>query len=140
MSFRGAVHLASPVHSVGVSRARRVPFSHGVCIPFAANKPMICHQIEALKEAGCDEVVLAINYRPQVMMDFLKGWEEKLGIKITCSQEEEPMGTAGPLALAKDILNKDGKGAPFFVLNSDVICEYPLKEMMDQVRAGYCCA
>jgi len=42
--------------------------------------------------------------------------------------------------LAKDILNKDGKGAPFFVLNSDVICEYPLKEMMDQVRAGYCCA
>jgi hypothetical protein len=98
---------------------------------------MICHQIEALKEAGCDEVVLAINYRPQVMMDFLKGWEEKLGIKITCSQEEEPMGTAGPLALAKDILNKDGKGAPFFVLNSDVICEYPLKEMMDQVRVGY---
>ena len=96
---------------------------------------MICHQIEALKEAGCDEVVLAINYRPQVMMEFLKGWEEKLGIKITCSQEEEPMGTAGPLALAKEILNKDGKGAPFFVLNSDVICEYPLKEMMDQV----CC-
>ncbi len=93
---------------------------------------MICHQIEALKEAGCDEVVLAINYRPQVMMDFLKDWEEKLGIKITCSQEEEPMGTAGPLALAKDILNKDGKGAPFFVLNSDVICEYPLKEMMEQ--------
>lgn len=27
---------------------------------------MIVHQIEALKEAGCDEVVLAINYRPQV--------------------------------------------------------------------------
>lgn len=92
---------------------------------------MICHQIEALKEAGCDEVVLAINYRPHVMMEFLKDWEKKLGIKITCSQEEEPMGTAGPLALAKDILNKDGKGAPFFVLNSDVICEYPLKEMMD---------
>jgi mannose-1-phosphate guanylyltransferase len=93
---------------------------------------MICHQIEALKEAGCDEVVLAINYRPHVMMEFLKDWEQKLGIKITCSQEEEPMGTAGPLALAKDILDKDGKGAPFFVLNSDVICEYPLKEMMDK--------
>jgi hypothetical protein len=30
---------------------------------------MIVHQIEALKEAGCDEVVLAINYRPQV-----SGW------------------------------------------------------------------
>lgn len=89
--------------------------------------------LQALKAAGCDEVVLAINYQPkascipyrctlvavlgrfvlpqriyhqtnacltllhdllkmaaclaqQVMMDFLKEWEEKLAIKITCSQ------------------------------------------------------
>eukprot|EP00890_Picochlorum_soloecismus_P001752 jgi/Picsp_1/2578/NSC_00809-R1_gdp-mannose pyrophosphorylase len=95
-----------------------------------ANKPMICHQIEALKEAGCDEVVLAINYRPQVMMEFLKEWEKKLDIKITCSQEPEPMGTAGPLALAREVLDT-GDNTPFFVLNSDVICEYPLKEMLE---------
>ena len=62
-------------------------------------------------------------------MDFLKEWEEKLNIKITCSQEPEPMGTAGPLALARNILD-DGAGTPFFVLNSDVICEYPLSEML----------
>ena len=31
-------------------------------------------------------------------------------------QEKEPMGTAGPLALAHEILN-DGSGDPFFVLN-----------------------
>lgn len=91
--------------------------------------------MQALKEAGCDEVVLAINYRPQVMMDFLKEWEERLGIKITCSQEPEPMGTAGPLALAREIL-ADGSGTPFFVLNSDVICEYPLAEMMAYHKAS----
>ena len=39
------------------------------------------------------------------------------------------MGTAGPLALARDILD-DGSGDPFFVLNSDVICEFPLKAML----------
>ncbi|EFJ24691.1 hypothetical protein SELMODRAFT_267755 [Selaginella moellendorffii] len=94
-----------------------------------ANKPMILHQIEALKEAGVDEVVLAINYQPEVMMRFLKDFEAKLGIKITCSQEREPMGTAGPLALARDKL-VDGSGEPFFVLNSDVISEYPLKQMI----------
>jgi NDP-sugar pyrophosphorylase family protein len=32
------------------------------------------------------------------------------------AQEDEPMGTAGPLALARSILD-DGSGAPFFVLN-----------------------
>ncbi|KAJ7535005.1 hypothetical protein O6H91_12G014100 [Diphasiastrum complanatum] len=39
------------------------------------------------------------------------------------------MGTGGPLALARDKLI-DGSGEPFFVLNSDVICEFPLKQMI----------
>ena len=101
------------------------------------------------------EVILAINYRPevqdkvihlfpsaflvsaftfysfffQVMINFLKDFEDKLGIKITCSQETEPLGTAGPLALARDKL-VDGSGEPFFVLNSDVISEYPFAELI----------
>ncbi|KAL2621067.1 hypothetical protein R1flu_001272 [Riccia fluitans] len=95
-----------------------------------ANKPMILHQIEALKAAGVTEVVLAINYQPEVMLSFLKDFETRLGIKIVCSQEREPMGTAGPLALAREILD-DGSGEPFFVLNSDVISEYPLTEMIE---------
>ena len=70
-------------------------------------------------------------------MDFLKEWEAKLHIKITCSQEDEPMGTAGPLGLARAILapNGDGSDDPFFVLNSDVICDFPLKEMLEFHRA-----
>ena len=63
------------------------------------------------------------------MMNFLRDFEKSIGIKITCSQETEPMGTAGPLALAREKLD-DGTGAPFFVLNSDVISEYPLKQMI----------
>lgn len=94
-----------------------------------ANKPMILHQIEALKVIGVDEVVLAISYQPEVMQNFLKEFEARLNIKITCSEETEPLGTAGPLALARDMLI-DGSGQPFFVLNSDVISEYPLNEMI----------
>ncbi|WOL04678.1 putative mannose-1-phosphate guanylyltransferase 3 [Canna indica] len=94
-----------------------------------ANKPMILHQIEALKDVGVTEVVLAINYRPEVMLNFLKDFEDQLGIKITCSQETEPLGTAGPLALARDKLIDDS-GEPFFVLNSDVISEYPFAELI----------
>ncbi|KAL0452820.1 UNVERIFIED_CONTAM: Mannose-1-phosphate guanylyltransferase 1 [Sesamum latifolium] len=95
-----------------------------------ANKPMILHQIEALKAIGVTEVVLAINYQPEVMLNFLKDFEAKLEIMITCSQETEPLGTAGPLALARDKLIDDS-GEPFFVLNSDVISEYPLKQMIE---------
>lgn len=35
---------------------------------------------------------------------------------------------AGPLALARELLNSDQE--PFFVLNSDVICDYPFKKML----------
>jgi hypothetical protein len=47
---------------------------------------MIVHQIEALRDAGVTEVVLAINYQPQVMYSFIEEYQAKLGVKITISQ------------------------------------------------------
>lgn len=93
------------------------------------NRPMILHQIEALAEAGVTDIVLAVNYRPEVMVDTLKKYEKDYGVNITFSVETEPLGTAGPLKLAEKILKKDN--SPFFVLNSDVICEYPFKELAE---------
>ncbi|KAJ2371764.1 mannose-1-phosphate guanyltransferase, partial [Coemansia sp. RSA 2607] len=72
-----------------------------------ANKPMILHQIEALVKAGVTDIVLAVNYKPEVMVAVLKKYEEKFGITITFSVESVPLGTAGPLALAREVLGKD---------------------------------
>ena len=36
--------------------------------------------------------------------------------------------SAGPLALARDHLTVDEE--PFFVLNSDVVCDFPFKDML----------
>lgn len=52
---------------------------------------------------------------------------EKLGVELIFSHESEPLGTAGPLALAKEILSQSSE--PFFVLNSDIICDFPFKEL-----------
>jgi len=93
-----------------------------------ANKPSVIHQIEALVKIGVTEVILAVNYQPELMNACLQLWEKKLGVKITYSREKEPLGTAGPLALARDLLND---GQPFFVLNADVICPFPFKEMLE---------
>ncbi|CAA7048727.1 unnamed protein product [Microthlaspi erraticum] len=113
------------------TRLRPLTFSMPKPLVDFGNKPMILHQIEALKDAGVTELVLAINHQqPEVMLNFMKEYEKKLDIKITFSQETEPLGTAGPLALARDKL-VDDSGEPFFVLNSDVICEYPLLEMIE---------
>jgi len=92
-----------------------------------ANKPMIEHQVAALAGAGVTDIVLAVNYRPEVMTKELKKYEEQFNVKIEFSVEPEPLGTAGPLKLAEKILTKDS--SPFFVLNSDVICDYPFKQL-----------
>ncbi|RVX68000.1 Mannose-1-phosphate guanyltransferase [Exophiala mesophila] len=92
-----------------------------------ANRPMIQHQVEALTAAGVTDIVLAVNYRPEVMAGALEEYEKQYNVKITFSVEQEPLGTAGPLKLAEKVLAKDDK--PFFVLNSDVICDYPFKEL-----------
>jgi len=90
---------------------------------------MVMHQVEALVKAGVDHVVLAVNYRAEVMEKEMSRHAERLGIKITMSLENEPLGTAGPLALARKILGADGE--MFFVLNSDVVCEFPFPAVID---------
>lgn len=59
--------------------------------------------------------------------------ERDLGVRITFSVETEPLGTAGPLALASHVLRKDEE--PFFVLNSDIICDFPFTQMIQFHRA-----
>jgi len=72
-------------------------------------------------------VVLAISYSPNVMEDFLIEVQDQLNIKVVCSHEPEPLGTAGPIAYARDFLKTS---QPFFVINSDVMCSFPLKDLV----------
>ena len=114
-----------------------------------ANKPMIEHQVESLAAAGVTDIVLAVNYRPDIMEKALKKvsmeplhftypahetqYEKQYNVKIEFSIETEPLGTAGPLKLAEKTLGKDD--SPFFVLNSDVICEYPFQQLAEFHKA-----
>jgi mannose-1-phosphate guanylyltransferase len=90
---------------------------------------MIVHQIEALKKCGVDEVILAINYQPQVMKKEMDAFAKEYDIKITYSLETEPLGTAGPLALARETLTANGNDL-FFVMNADIICPFPLEDLI----------
>uniref|UniRef100_H3C8D5 mannose-1-phosphate guanylyltransferase n=1 Tax=Tetraodon nigroviridis TaxID=99883 RepID=H3C8D5_TETNG len=92
------------------------------------NKPILLHQVEALVEAGVDHVVLAVSYMSELLEREMRVQEQRLGIRISLSHEEEPLGTGGPLALARELLAIDDE--PFFVLNSDVICDFPFKDML----------
>jgi mannose-1-phosphate guanylyltransferase len=55
--------------------------------PFSLSLPL------SFSQAGVDQIVLAVNYRPEVMVSVLKDTEEKYGIRITFSVETEPLDT-----------------------------------------------
>lgn len=80
------------------------------------------------RQAGVKKIVLAIAYKPELMAKQLKECLGDLDVEVIFSHEKTPLGTAGPLALAREHL--EGGGEPFFVLNADVTCTYPFKELL----------
>jgi len=99
------------------------------------DKPILCHQIDALAKAGVKEVILAVNNLPPELMSSLITLEEKYNVKISISIENEPLGTAGPIRLAKEKILQDNESGMFFVFNSDVICDYPLEKFVEFHKA-----
>lgn len=121
------------------------------------NEPMMSHQIKQLIKVGVNHIILAVSYKAEQMNKFIEEQEKLFGIRITLSHEKTPLGTAGPIALARQqLLSKkediplckedwpnikkdhvdvqqtfEDDEVPFFVLNSDIICDYPFQQMLD---------
>ena len=72
-------------------------------------------QIERLKQYGCDEIILATNYKSEYIEKYFKG-DSINGVPLTISKERKRLGTVGPLSLLKDKLTE-----PFIVMNGDVL-------------------
>jgi NDP-sugar pyrophosphorylase family protein len=72
-------------------------------------------QIAALSRAGATEVIVATNYKSQLVEAFV-GDGSRFGLKIVISREETPLGTAGPLSLLRDRLDM-----PFLMMNGDIL-------------------
>ena len=70
--------------------------------------------LRQMKIAGIDEVVLTVGHLSELMRAFFQNGEH-LGLKISYSYEEKPLGTAGPIALI------DGIDESFLVTNGDVL-------------------
>ena len=67
---------------------------------------------------------------PSAYLSILFFFNFQYDIKIIFSQEDTPMGTAGPLAMPDAYNALTADDAPFFMFNSDVICDFPLSDML----------
>jgi len=87
------------------------------------NIPIIEWQIKYLKKFGISEVIICSGYKTDMIENYLKN--KKLGIKITFSVENKPLGTGGAIKKAA----KKIKEKSFIVINGDVITNIDLKKL-----------
>ena len=90
------------------------------------NIPIIEWQIKYLKKFGISEVIICSGYKTEMIENYLKN--RKLGIKITFSIENKPLGTGGAIKkTAKKIKEKS-----FLVINGDIITNIDLKKLFEK--------
>ncbi len=78
-----------------------------------ANRPLLEHVVEAVAEAGIDEIVLVVGYkRDRIQTHFGDGNE--WGVSIEYVVQDKQLGTAHAVAQAESLVDDD-----FLVLNGD---------------------
>ncbi|GCF08591.1 mannose-1-phosphate guanyltransferase [Dictyobacter arantiisoli] len=87
-------------------------------------KPVMEHILNLLKRHGITEVVITVQYLASNIEDYF-GNGSQLGMRITYSREDVPLGTAGSVKNAEDQLTE-----PFLVISGDALTDYDLTELI----------
>jgi mannose-1-phosphate guanylyltransferase/phosphomannomutase len=88
-------------------------------------KPCMEHIIELLKLHGFEDVIVTVAFLPQAIRSYFGGGET-LGIDLSYSVEESPLGTAGSVRLAAGRLDDT-----FIVISGDALCDFDLTKIVE---------
>ena len=86
-------------------------------------KPLIVWQIERLAAAGFKTIVINHAWLGRMFHSNL-GDGSRWGVEIRYSHEMHALETAGGIAKALPLLEKDGEAAVFIAVSGDVFCEF----------------
>jgi mannose-1-phosphate guanylyltransferase len=86
------------------------------------NRPYLEHLLLRLKQQKMEEVSITLSYLPEIVEDFF-GTGTSLGLRLSYSIEEYPLGTAGAIKKLEHTLNDT-----FAVLNGDIFTDLDLRD------------
>jgi mannose-1-phosphate guanylyltransferase len=88
------------------------------------NRPFLEHTIAYLKQFGIEDIILTLNYLPEVIQNYF-GDGSSAGTRLTYCVESNPMGTAGAVKNVERYLD-----STFIVLNGDVFTDMDIADML----------
>ncbi|MDX6441695.1 MAG: mannose-phosphate guanylyltransferase / phosphomannomutase, partial [Gaiellaceae bacterium] len=88
-------------------------------------KPCMEHIIELLARHGFEDVIVTVAFLPQAIRSYFGGGES-LGVDVSYSVEESPLGTAGSVRLAAGRLDDT-----FLVISGDALCDVDLTKLVE---------
>jgi len=86
-------------------------------------KPIMQHTLELFKKYGITDIIVSLGYKGDKIKEYF-GNGKRFGVSITYIEEEEALGTAGPLNLARPYLTDT-----FVMCNADELKNIDLHEM-----------
>jgi len=88
------------------------------------DKPVIEHIVSQLRDSGVRKVSITAHYQADKIREHF-GDGDDFGVEVSYTHEEEPMGTAGALAMVEE------SDEPILVINGDILTAVDFRAMLD---------
>ena len=89
-----------------------------------ANRPIMEHIINLLKEHNINDIAVTLQYMPDCIKDYFEDGK-KYGVNIKYYTEKEPLGTAGSVKNAQEFLNET-----FVIISGDALTNIDITEAL----------
>jgi mannose-1-phosphate guanylyltransferase/phosphomannomutase len=106
------------------TRLRPLTSNHPKPMLPMVNRPMMEHVVALLRRHGFTEVVVTVAFMANAIRSYF-GDGSEFGVQITYATEEAPLGTAGSVANARELLTE-----PFLVISGDVLTDLDLSAVV----------
>ena len=112
---------------VGGEGTRLRPLTYEIAKPLipVQGKPVMEHLLDLFKVFGINSVILSVGYKKEQIKSRYGSYFN--GLSISYVEEDQPLGTAGPLKLLEEQGRLPSK--PFIVSNGDELKDIDINEM-----------
>ncbi len=127
----GDAGVTQAVILVGGQGTRMRPLTDTIPKPMLSlmGLPFVERQVDHLARAGVNRIVFSCGYRPREIEAYF-GDGAARGLEMGYVVDPEPLGTAGAIANAEDLLTEDD----VFVLNGDILTDLDLAALVAHHR------